>query len=185
MTQDYGFLNLLINLLHIAGICLVGFLAFKARRVTSEVRHMIERIESVIAPKVGIENHLLMCAQVVEEDPDGLCVVNGDGEIVLVNQAMENISGYHRSELVGDKVEKMVPQIYRGVHAEIHRPGFMFSASTRPMRGVVLQHKRGHERPVDVMLSHYRDASGEYAIAKVRVLNSVQHESGDTHRTIQ
>lgn len=181
MTEDYGFLNLLINLANIVGLVLVGYIALQSRRVAFEVRQMTSRIESVIAPKTGIENHLLMCAQVVEDDPDGTCIVSDDGQIVLVNKRLEAISGYHRSELVGQPVEILVPEAMRGGHAQ-YREGFTTEPSSRPMRGLALRHKRGRDIPVEIRLNHYIDSAGGFTIAKVRVHDDDWRKSGDFHR---
>lgn len=135
--------------------------------VLIRVRRIAERLETVIAPKTGIEGFLNMCAQVVECDPDGTCVVNDSGEIVLVNKRMEEISGFHRSELVGQQVEILVPLATRADHPH-HREGFIVGPTSRPMRGLTLRHKRGREIAVGINLNHYVDAAGGFTIAKVR-----------------
>lgn len=149
--------------------------------VLIQVRRIAERLEQVIAPKTGIENHLVMCAQVVECDPDGTCIVGDDGVIVLVNKAMEDISGYHRSQLVGQSVEILVPDAVKGMHPQ-HREGFVTGPSSRPMRGLKLKHKRGTEIAVGINLNHYRDSSGGYTIAKVRTPDSEWRKSGEMTR---
>lgn len=162
MSQQLDLLNLIANVVGIGGIVAIVFMLYQLYRLN-------KRLEMVLAPKTGIEGFLNMCAQVVEADPDGTCVVNSDGEIVLVNEAMEDASGYHRSEMVGQKVEMLVPVDLREVHAQRHRPGFMLKSSSRPMKGLALRHKRGFDRAADIYLGYYRDSSGEYAIAKVRI----------------
>lgn len=145
-----------------------------------QVWRINERLESVLAPKTGIEGLLLMCAQVVESDPDGTCVVADSGEIVLVNRRMEELSGYHRSELVGQPVEILVPDEFKGVHPA-HREGFITGPSSRPMRGLKLRHKRGHELTVGINLNHYMDISGGFTIAKVRTDSGNFRASGEWH----
>lgn len=161
MMRDYGVLNLIANVLHLAGIGLIGYLVFQHRRMTG-------RLESAIAPKTGIEGYLNMCAQVVESDPDGTCVVGDNGEIVLVNKRLEDISGYHRSDLIGQSVEILVPDTAKGLHAG-HREGFTMRPSSRPMRGLALRHKRGSDLAVSIRLNRYMDHTGGFTIAKVRV----------------
>lgn len=160
---DYGPLNLIANLMTVAGVGVAVYVIFQIRNINT-------RLESVLAPKTGIEGFLNMCAQVVECDPDGTCVVGDDGEIVLVNKRMEEISGYHRSELVGQRVEILVPDSFKGIHPG-HREGFVTGPSSRPMRGLKLRHKRGQELSVGINLNHYMDSSGGYTIAKVRTPN--------------
>lgn len=153
--------NAIANAANVLGVVVTLYVLIKMRRIS-------ERLELAIAPRVGIESHLQMCAQVVECDPDGTCIVDDDGRIVLVNKSMEDITGYHRSELVGQLVEMLVPDQYRSAHPR-HREGFVTGPSSRPMRGVKLKHKRGRELTVGINLNHYRDSSGGYTIAKIRI----------------
>lgn len=157
---DTSTFNVIANSVMILGGVVIIYGIFQLRKMT-------QRLETVIAPKTGIEGFLNMCAQVVECDPDGTCVVNDDGEIVLVNKSMEEISGYHRSELVGKTIEILVPDAYKSVHPD-HREGFIIGPTSRPMRGLSLRHKRGKELAVGINLNHYTDASGGFTIAKVR-----------------
>lgn len=177
MLDTFGSLNLLANIATIAGIAVAIY-------VLVQVRRLVKLVADVLAPKAGIENHLTMCAQVVESDPDGTCIVNDDGLIVLVNEAMENISGYHRSQLVGQSVEILVPDAVKGMHPQ-HREGFVIGPSSRPMRGLKLKHKRGSEIAVGINLNHYRDSSGGYTIAKVRIPDDELRKSGEMLRVTE
>lgn len=173
--------NVLANLATIFGGAL-GFAVIVY--VLIQVRRIAERLETVIAPKTGIEGFLNMCAQVVESDPDGTCVVADNGEIVLVNKRMEELSGYHRTELVGHPVEILVPDSAKGDHPH-HREGFIVGPMSRPMRGLKLRHKRGWELTVGINLNHYVDAGGGFTIAKVRSDGGDWRKSGDSVPTIQ
>lgn len=156
--------NVVANFATVCGIVVAIY-------VLTQVRRISQRLELVIAPKTGIEGYLNMCERVVECDPDGTCVVKDDGMIVLVNKSMEDISGYHRSELVGQSIEILVPEMHRGGHPQ-HREGFITTPSPRPMRGLTLRHKRGRELAVGINLNHYMDAAGGYTIAKVRPIDN-------------
>lgn len=169
---DTGTFNVIANSVMIFGGGVIIYGIFQIRKMTL-------RLESVLAPKTGIEGFLNMCAQVVECDPDGTCVVDDSGEIVMVNKRMEEISGYHRSELVGQTIEILVPDSYKGVHPN-HREGFVTGPSSRPMRGLKLRHKRGRELAVGINLNHYTDTSGGFTIAKVRV-NDAEYQRSTDH----
>ena len=174
MDLHYDSLNLIANVVSIGGVLGIAFLLWQSMRTN-------KRLESVIAPKSGIEGHLAMCAQVVECDPDGTCVVDDSGHIVLINKRMEEITGYHRSELYGQGVEILVPDAFKSVHPS-HREGFVTGPSSRPMRGLKLRHKRGRELSVGINLNHYVDAGGGFTIAKVRLSDGDPRVSGEACR---
>src|ERR1700730_10515069 len=46
----------------------------------------------------------------LEAAPDAMVVVNQSGEIVLLNVQAEKQFGYHRDELVGQKVKNIIPE---------------------------------------------------------------------------
>lgn len=166
--------NVIANGALVLGVLIAIYVLLNVRRIS-------ERLESFLAPKTGIEGFLNMCAQVVESDPDGTCVVRDDGEIVLVNKRMEQISGYHRSELLGQQIEILVPDMHKGAHPS-HRDKYLTTAENRPMRGLSLRHKRTKDIPVGIELGHYSDSSGGYTIAKVRAANAEQRTSGEWSR---
>lgn len=161
MDGQLDLLNLVANVVNIGGIVGIVFMLYQLYRLN-------KRLEMVLAPKTGIEGYLSMCGQVIEADPDGTCVVDDDGEIVMVNARMEHLTGYHRSELVGSSVEMLVPEGFRSEHAA-NRERFISSPSMRPMRGLKLLHKHGREVDVAIRLNRYLDATGGFTIAKVRV----------------
>lgn len=159
--QSLDIFNVIANVATVFGIVVALYVLLNVRRVS-------ERLELVIAPKAGIEGFLNMCALVVESDPDGTCVASDNGEIVLVNKSFEDISGYHRSELIGQPIEMLVPANVTETHRH-HREGFITRPSARPMRGLKLRHKRGWEIEVGINLNRFTDRTGGYTIAKVRV----------------
>lgn len=162
MTQWFVELfNVIANGATVAGIVVALYVLVRVRRIS-------ERLEQVIAPKAGIEGLLALCAQVVESDPDGTCVVSDNGEIVLVNKRLEELTGYHRSELVGRPVEILVPDRAKADHPN-YREGYLTSSSNRPMRGLTFRHKRGREIAAGIWLGHFTDQTGGYTIAKMRV----------------
>ena len=91
----------------------------------------------------------------LETAPDAMVIVDEAGEIVLVNSQTEQLFGYRRDELVGRRVEMLMPQRYRERHAG-HRDGFFASPTTRPMESgleLYVRCRDGREPPVEISLS--------------------------------
>src|ERR1700759_5350819 len=108
---------------------------------------------------------------VLDAAPDAMLVVDQQGRIVLANIQCEQLFGYARVELIGQKVEVLVPPLFRAKHPG-HRSGY-FSGDphVRPM-GVGLElhglRKNGSEFPVEISLSPVGTPQGPMVISAIR-----------------
>ena len=98
----------------------------------------------------------------LESAPDAIVAVGRDGRIVIVNTQTERLFGYHREELLGQKVELLVPRGVRRQHVK-NRGAFLSHPSVRPMgSGLELYglRKDGTQFPIDVSLSQLKTGGG-------------------------
>lgn len=106
----------------------------------------------------------------LESAPDATVIVDMDGEIVLINRQAENVFGYSREELIGARVEQLIPQALREAHHS-HRTGYFMEPKVRSM-GVGMElyavRKDGTSFPVEISLSPMHSSSGMLVIAAVR-----------------
>lgn len=108
--------------------------------------------------------------QLLDAAPDAMVVVDQAGTIVLVNRQTESLFGYSRDELLGQQVEKLMPDQYRDRHMT-HRQHFFRAPHVRPMgRGLELcgQHKDGTQFPIEISLSAVQSAQGSFVASAIR-----------------
>src|ERR1700681_346706 len=65
--------------------------------------------------------------------PDAMLVVDDHGRIVLANHHTEQLFGYSGSELLGQKVEVLVPPRFRAKHPAQRAGYFARNPHVRPM----------------------------------------------------
>ncbi len=110
---------------------------------------------------------------VIEALPDALIVTDIDGKIVIFNERAEFMFGYHRSQMIGEKVEKLLPDRIRTLHANQRARfnRFDLSPHARTMGlGLELSGLRsdGHEFPADITLARMVAPKGVFNLALVR-----------------
>jgi PAS domain S-box-containing protein len=100
---------------------------------------------------------------------EGIIVSDQVGTMVLVNPAAEAMFGYVAAELMGQKVEMLIPASRRPVHAQ-HREQYQQNLHSRAM-GIGLdlyaQRKDGSVFPVEISLSPYESEGQRFVIAFV------------------
>jgi PAS domain S-box-containing protein len=102
-----------------------------------------------------------------ENATEGIVLTNNKAEIILANPAALKMFGYNDEELIGEKVEVLLPKKYRAGHVKL-RNGFYEDPQNRDMgsgRDLFGQHKNGENFPVEVSLSSYKQQNKQFVIA--------------------
>ncbi len=97
----------------------------------------------------------LLSSSILEAIPDAVAAVNQQGVIIQINSQTEALFGYTRDELIGQRVEILVPERQRMPHTG-HRDRFHLESKIRRMgSGLDLYARRrdGSEFPVEISLS--------------------------------
>ncbi len=97
----------------------------------------------------------------------GILLTDTEGAIILVNDFALNQFGYQFKEVVGKKVEILIPPRFHPKH-EGYRKNYHEHPKSRPMgvgRDLHAIRKNGTEFPVEVSLSHYKNDEGAFVIA--------------------
>ena len=93
--------------------------------------------------------------KLLDSTPDAMLFVNTRDEIVLVNAQFEKIFGYTQDEIVGKKLDILVPDRYKKNHNRMVRK-FFENPIVRPMGAhfeIYARKKDGEEFPADISLS--------------------------------
>jgi PAS domain S-box-containing protein len=113
---------------------------------------------------------VLLASELLETLPDAIVAVDRDGTIVQINSQAQALFGYSRSELIGQKVEMLVPESFRRQHHH-HRENFAETPKTRRM-GADLdlygRRRNGSEFPVEISLSPVSTENGTFVLSAIR-----------------
>jgi PAS domain S-box-containing protein len=111
-----------------------------------------------------------VAGEIVALAPNGIVLVDPDGNVVLANRQAEEMFGYDAAELLGRPIEALVPPELRHGH-EAHRQGYAADPRTRPMgSGLDLRAARrdGSTFPVEIALSPIDVDGRRHVVAIVR-----------------
>lgn len=106
---------------------------------------------------------------VIDAAPNAMIMVNATGDIVLVNVQAERMFGYSRAELLGSKLEMLVPARYRGGH-EALRNAYFTHPNVRSMgagRDLYGLRKDGGEVPIEIGLNPLRTDESMFVLASI------------------
>ena len=98
---------------------------------------------------------------------EGILVINSEGVIIRANPSVEKLFEYDHEELIGEKVEILVPSRFGEKHHH-HRNKYNENPHSRSMgAGLELfgQKKNGTEFPIEISLSPYSSDRGKFVIA--------------------
>jgi len=112
----------------------------------------------------------LLAPPILEAIPDAVVAVNQQGVIIQVNSQTETLFAYTRDELIGQKIEMLVPERQRGQHDQ-HRAQFHAKPKIRRMgSGLDLYGRRrdGSEFPVEISLSPVSTGNGAMVLSVIR-----------------
>jgi two-component system sensor kinase FixL len=106
---------------------------------------------------------------VVEASPNGILLFDAQGQIVLVNARAEKLFGYEPQEMIGQAVDLLVPERFRG-ESQAHRTGFHAAAATRLMgagRELVARRKDGTEFPAEIGSNLIESPQGPLVLSSI------------------
>jgi PAS domain S-box-containing protein len=117
----------------------------------------------------------------LEAAPDAIVLTHGDGRMALVNRQAEVVFGYHRADLLGQPVERLLPERFQQAHVA-HRTRYSAQPCLRPMGvGLTLAGRRqdGSEFPAEVRLASLEVEGERFVTAIIRDVTERQRLEAD------
>lgn len=105
----------------------------------------------------------------LESAPDANLVIDEGGVIRYANRRVTAVLGYAVDEVVGQRIELLVPERARDKHVGL-REHYIEDPVLRPMAGRDLRarHRDGHDVPVEILLGPVETDEGRWTLAAVR-----------------
>jgi len=125
---------------------------------TAIVRDITERQQLI----EGLRDSEARFSAIVQSANDAIISIDGDGNVLLWNPRAEELLGWTSEELVGQSLDRIVPERFR----DLHREGISRVAGggeTHVMGSTVelaALHRDGHELPVELSLGQWRSQDG-------------------------
>ena len=137
-----------------------------ARSVMTEIelRHEVKVLKKT---ESQLRHREQQFRSLVETAPAAIVVINKDGEIVLANERVETLFNYHQDDLIGERVEVLLPEPLKDIH-KTHRSGFFSKPEARAMgtgRELLGRRKNGSVFPIEIGLSYTETDEGILALA--------------------
>jgi PAS domain S-box-containing protein len=112
----------------------------------------------------ALEGAAARLAGLLDSAMDAIITVDSEQRIVLYNRAAEKIFGWPSEQTLGERLDKLMPERFRGGHADhVRRFGTTGSTSRRMGDGTVLYGQRagGEEFPMEASISHLDTPDGK------------------------
>ncbi len=153
-------------------------------RELREAANRVARREAELAgaaSRRALERSEARLASLIESAPDAMVIVDATGAIVMVNAQTERIFGYPRAELLGHKVELLIPARLRERHVQL-RTQVVPPREVRTLAcsgDLVGLHRDGHEFPVEIVLAPFDSGEGRLVAGTVRDITARRHAEAE------
>lgn len=123
----------------------------------------------------------------LESVPDAIIIVNHEGNIQYSNRQTEFLFGYKKSEIIGNKIELLIPNRFKEAHQN-HRNKYFSNIKVRRMgEGMQLfaKHKNQTEFPVEISLSKLNTEKNLLVCASIRDVSSQKKIENELKEAIE
>jgi diguanylate cyclase (GGDEF)-like protein/PAS domain S-box-containing protein len=122
---------------------------------------------------------------IIELAHDGIVVIDGDHRISMFNPAAERLFGYRADEILGQRIDLLLPAAARAHHSQQIEAFAAARDSSRPMTerpNVTGLRRDGTEFAAEVSISHFASPDGRLFTAVVRDITDRRRAEEELHR---
>jgi len=152
----------------------IATLTTALNKLESEIKN-IRTTQKQLIDSRNIKDDIII--DLLNSAPDGIIAIDENGLIVLANEQAELLFGFTFHELVGRRIEMLIPERYRSSHSH-DTQHFFGNPSKRKMGGYKQElygsRKNGQEFPVDISLSYGELNGRKLAICAVRDITEIK-----------
>lgn len=119
-----------------------------------------------------------------EQYPDAILVADERGIMLDVNKHLTDMLGYSKSEMVGKRIEMLMPKSYRSGHVAKHQ-GHMKHGHGRAMETgmkFLAERKNGTTFPIDIMLSPAKTKDGKVTVTVIRDISEMREAQASEYK---
>jgi len=136
----------------------------------TENQGLIEQIDEHAQTVQMLQSSLDLFRGLIDTAPDAILIVNSEGVIELANEQADLMFGYETHELLGKRVEDLIPDRYHANHVQ-NREEYIEHPSRRKMgehAATVAKRKDGSEFPIAAALNATQSPKGILVTCIVR-----------------
>ncbi len=141
----------------------------RTRELKERNRATLNLLDDLEQAKQHLEDKERRLRLLIDAFPSGMLIVDHLGKIVFANKLIKTLFGYSEKELVGQPVDRLVPERLQHEHSH-HRTGFAHDPTARAMgagRDLFARRKDGSEFPVEIGLNPISTPEGLLVLSSV------------------
>jgi PAS domain S-box-containing protein len=161
-----------LNRTELVAVFLKEQAGFALSAIREENQTLLRELDDRAKTELMLLTTLELFRGIMETAPDGIILVDENGTIQLANEQAEEIFGYGKNEMLGIKVDELVPDRYRENHVE-HRQSYRENPVKRRMGehlAIYAKRRDGSEFAMAAALSASETPSGMLVACIIRDL---------------
>jgi len=160
------------------------FLIYRPLSRQAEMERQLDHLATRLTAEEKLAESELHFRSVTESAHDAIITGSGDGRIVGWNPAAERLFGHTEAEILGKPISELMPERFRDRHAE--RLAMVKAGEPVRLIGKMSEfvglRKDGSEFPLELSMSQWQTAQGQFFNAIIRDISGRKQAENVIHR---